>query len=278
MILPVPVKQPSQENSLRFIDLSKYEKFFDDLASAFPRQPKFTLGCAATPTSASRGGIDSALLVHEVGDFIASFVPAIDDFDRLDEQFVIPKETWLKLPGYENYGFAVFQLAVQKGSTHPMAFEYDVATESTFFPTVHIHDGEVHQMEEFDHELFVQHANLDSTTSPSYRDWNVVDEVTGFIRSESQADQYCDIDKSQGILRNDLLIHRQRMRGTLENQDVVYSFRGSPTIPTFNIRKYTPYWPWAVVAAGTAWFFNRRNKIKKLTNISHEKPLADHHR
>ncbi len=39
-----------------------------------------------------------ALSVQQVGDYIASFVPTMADFSRLDPQFLIPKETWDKIP------------------------------------------------------------------------------------------------------------------------------------------------------------------------------------
>jgi hypothetical protein len=34
-----------------------------------------------------------------VGDFVASFVPKVDDFDRLDPHSSIPKEVWNKISG-----------------------------------------------------------------------------------------------------------------------------------------------------------------------------------
>ena len=57
----------------------------------------------------------AALKVHSVGKFVASFVPSQSDFDRLDPQFVIPKESWAKLPEYQDFGFAVFQLKELSG-------------------------------------------------------------------------------------------------------------------------------------------------------------------
>src|SRR5690606_16069404 len=102
------------------------------------------------------------LAVHEVGDFVASFVPTLADFRRLDPQFVIPQESWDKIPEYSDYGFAVFQLKSLVGNPHPMAFEFTTRwPDRIFFPTVHIHDGEVHDREEFDHTLYLQHPEFD---------------------------------------------------------------------------------------------------------------------
>ena len=89
MILPLPVALPAAESDVRFIDLSEYDDIFDDISSAFPYIPRPGIGCGMMPTDAMANG---ALMVHEVGNFIASFVPTIDDFSRLNEKFVIPKE------------------------------------------------------------------------------------------------------------------------------------------------------------------------------------------
>ena len=64
------------------------------------------------------------LKVVEVGSFVASFVPAVKDFSRLDEQFRLPDGTWDKLPQYKDYGFAVFKLKKGEQKVHPMAFEF----------------------------------------------------------------------------------------------------------------------------------------------------------
>jgi hypothetical protein len=80
-----------------------------------------------------------------VGNFVASVVPTVEDFRRLDPQFSISPEIWGKIPDYQDYSFVVFQLEELKGRPHPMAFEFETRhQENLFFPTVHIHDGEVH--------------------------------------------------------------------------------------------------------------------------------------
>lgn len=152
MILPVPTPKASPEDAVKFISLKKYENFFDDLRSGFP-QPKPGRGPHA-------GGLPPAntLTVVEVGDFIASFVPAVKDFARLDARFRLPDGVWDTLPQYKDFGFAVFKLKKpEKGQSkvHPMAFEFPRADKKVlFFPTVHIHDGKVHAKAGFDHSLF----------------------------------------------------------------------------------------------------------------------------
>ena len=79
-------------------------------------------------------------------------MPTVKDFARLDERFKLPPSTWDDLPGYKDYGFAVFKLKKGEQKVHPMAFEFPRGdTRKLFFPTVHIHDGKVHQTAGFDH-------------------------------------------------------------------------------------------------------------------------------
>ena len=262
MILPLPVEVPASETSIEFIDLSGYESFFVDLARAFPSLPQTKGILGATTESKS---VASRLAVHEVGNFVASFVPSVDDFDRLDERFVIPKETWLKIPEYADYGFAVFQLKELVGKPHPMAFRFKTRTKSLFFPTVHIHDGEVHTEEDFDHILFAQHAGLDSVAGSYRGPWNS-DWRTGLVRSADTAGKYCKIDKAKDLIAPDLLVHRKRLRGKLPNEDTLLMVDGSPTVPSFNYRKLIAWWPAALPFVGLAWLFNRRNRLKQEQN------------
>jgi len=146
IILPLPVKLPSTEQDIRFIDLSENDDFFEELATAFPYIHRLSIGCSSGPATTDAA---AELTVHSVGSFIASFVPRVSDFDRLAPQFAIPSETWGKITEYADYGFVVFQLAELSGKPHPMAFEFPSRTKDVFFPTVHIHDGEVHEREQF---------------------------------------------------------------------------------------------------------------------------------
>jgi hypothetical protein len=263
MILPVPIKQPAREDSLRFIDLKEYDKLFADLESGFPYTPPSRgIGCSDEGKSST-----SALMVYQVGNYIASFVPTIKDFSRLDARFWLPEETWSKQPQYAGYGFAVFQLASGKLKPHPMAFEFETAETSVYFPTLHIHDGEIHETEEFDHVLYLQHAGLDSRVYP-YRNADVRDRSTGIERSKFVAKEFCDAGRSQGVVNPDLLVHRVRMIGKQPNRDTVIAVIGDPTTPTLNLRGLLRYWPWLVVAAGVTWLFARRSKLKRMRAAS----------
>ncbi len=154
MILPLPVKAGTPEDGLTFVNLEKYPTLFKDVDKLFP-------SASAAPFGNAPGSIDSKptlkLAVETVGNFEASFVPAMADFERLDERFRINPDAWKSLPQYANYGFAVFKLKAGKSRIHPMAFAFPTADPSKiFFPTVHIHDGKVHKQESFDHSLYCQ--------------------------------------------------------------------------------------------------------------------------
>lgn len=257
MILPLPVKQPAEEGAVRFIDLKHYETFFEDLDNGFPFYQGLGIGCAAPTKSASRSGLE----VIKVGNYIASFVPTLSDFSRLDARFRLPDETWEKLPGYKDFGFAVFQLAAGSLKPHPMAFEFPTIKSDLFFPTVHVHDGAVHDSEEFDHILYMQHAGFDSRVY-AYQNSYIEDKSTGLIRSKHQASHFCNVDQTAGLVDRNLLVHRKFLGGELPNTDTVIKVSGDPARPTFNFRRWLSYAPWLVMVAAIGWLFNRRSKMK----------------
>lgn len=266
MILPIPVRQPAGEESLRFIDLEGYPEFFDDLSTGFPYQPPpYSVGCSAS----RNGAAADSLTVFNVGNYIASFVPSLTDFSRLDERFTLPKSTWAQVPQYAKYGFAVFQLAAGSLTPHPMAFEFETALESIFFPTLHIHDGEVHASEPFDHVLYVQHAGLDSRVS-SYQNSDVLDTSTGLIRSKYTAREFCDIARCSGVVDKGLLVHRKFIQGAYPNSDTEIGVVGSPTVTTFNVRPLLEYTPWLLISAAATWLFSRRCKIKRISKLARQ--------
>ena len=109
MVLPLPVPTGTPEDAVRFVDLSGYRTFFADVERAFPvfmlPAAKGGLALLAAPSSRPR------LRVHEVGEFVASFVPTSADFDRLDPRFRLAPAVIAALTAQRGYGFAVVQLA-----------------------------------------------------------------------------------------------------------------------------------------------------------------------
>lgn len=207
MILPIPCAS-TDEDAVKFINLKEYEKFFDDLHAGFPPPP-----IKSRPLPAAAGGIapKAELKVVEVGSFVASFVPSIADFDRLDKRFRLPKQTWDKLPMYKEFGFAVFQLKPEAETVHPMAFTFPTtkANSPLFFPTVHIHDGEVHAKADFDHVLYLQPPDMAQMLP------------RGWEESPQPAGMFMKVDKSQHLIDGDLHCYRRRMRGELKNADTL---------------------------------------------------------
>jgi len=172
MILPIPVRRDAGEDALRFISLSEYDGFFDDLERGFGVRQRALMDTMDAMASRS----DEWLAVHDVGLFNASFAPNRGALSRLDPQFRLPESAWERLPAaYDAYGFAVFLLkgfggpeaalvgatrppdSVRTKAVHPMAFEFERDDPTRlFFPTIHLHDGHVHELAEFDHTLFAQ--------------------------------------------------------------------------------------------------------------------------
>lgn len=257
MILPLPTKVGAGEEDIKFMDLSKYENFFKDLDRGFPDNRPM----ADSKSRITSAAVDPApLKVHEVGDFIASFVPNMKDFDRLDPQFAIPSSTWEKIPAYADFSFAVFQLKELQGSTHPMAFEFKTRhPDRIFFPTIHIHDGEVHDEEHFQHRLYCQDPAFDQWTAGT-KYTQTTDRKTGLVRSERTAANFVDIARTRGIVDADLHVHRKTMNGRFQNTDVVLQTRqpaviGANHLPT--IRTLTA----ASMFLPLSWIMKRRIEL-----------------
>ncbi len=206
MILPIPTPKASAEDAVKFISLEKYPSFFDDVRKGFPVPPPPRDGKKDDSNGLKPGG----LAVVEVGDFVASFVPTVKDFDRLDKRFRLPDSVWEKLPQYKDFGFAVFKLKKpEKGQSkvHPMAFEFPRADKKVlFFPTVHIHDGKIHEKAGFDHSLFCQ------VSGEAPLKWD---------ESEKLADQFVKVKEAQGIVDGNAHVYRKLMKGTIDNKDVL---------------------------------------------------------
>jgi hypothetical protein len=221
MILPLPVATGSPDDALQFIDLSGYADLFGALESAFPAEYQ----------AVSRGGFSpqarrqAPLAVHDVGSFEASFVPTTADFDRLDPRFRLPTETWERLDGYRDHGFAVFKLRrstppglvarllgrkAPPRTVHPMAFSFPRRDASAlFFPTVHVHDGEVHPTARFDHTLYCQ---PDRSIEPHLGAWT---------RAPKPAGAYADQARARGLIDAAMPLLRLTLEGELPNRDTI---------------------------------------------------------
>jgi hypothetical protein len=162
-----------------------------------------TFVCWRSIGSAAGSASKPTLLVRNVGSFEASFAPTLADLDRLDPRFRLQPDVWRQLPGYEDFGFAVFQLRPGLKRIHPMALEFPRRDpESLFFPTVHVHDGgSVPRWADFDHKLFFQSARtvglVGSFTSPRGIEIEIapsaarrIEEAMGWFASSSPAGEF----------------------------------------------------------------------------------------
>lgn len=208
MILPLPTPPSPPEDAVRFIDLSGYPEFFDDMAEGFIWFREATFGVSLEPAG------KSTLEVYEVGSFQASFVPHLRDFARLDSRFRLPDQAWEQMPQYNDYAFAVFKLQAGAKDIHPMAFEFPRRNpEELFFPTVHVHHGIVEANAQFDHSLYCQ--------IPQGRvGWPSSSAVSLRIPSVEPARQFMNIAKTQGIVDADTRIQMQRIDGMDVNRDI----------------------------------------------------------
>lgn len=206
MILPIPVKPPAAEDAVKFIDLSGYPTFFNDLAKGFPVQrAQNTFGIASYSKSAGSAPLE----VQKVGSFDASFVPTIKDFSRLSPQFRLPAGTWESIPAYKFFGFAVFKLRKGSSVVHPMAFTFPTAVpKDLFFPTMHIHDRTIHPKEVFHHTLYCQ---VPAQTRA----------MIHWVESPALARTFVDVKKTAGIIVGDSHIYRMKLDGLMKNQDTV---------------------------------------------------------
>jgi hypothetical protein len=228
MILPLPVPPGSPDHAVRFINLAAYPTFFDDIQEGFSTIASRGLSKWLTEPA-------SMVPVHEVGCFEASFVPRVQDFERLERRFRIPRDVWDHVPEYRDYGFAVFKLkaagsgrgffhrllpgagkASAAQHVHPMAFEFPRRNpDLLFFPTLHVHDGRLHPEATFDHCLFCQ-------TAPEEHD-----DLQECAKSAWPAEQFVNIGLTQGIVDPREYCWRITLRGRLENKDTLLGKGGS---------------------------------------------------
>ncbi|HVV84926.1 MAG TPA: hypothetical protein VHE35_17800 [Kofleriaceae bacterium] len=226
MVLPLPVVVGAGEADVRFVDLSGYRTFFADLEAGFP----LVMLPAAKGGLPLRGGFPAQprLQVYEVGDFEASFVPTPADFARLDPRFRLPEQVLTDLTSYRDWGFAVVQLRRsmrglwgwlkrKKQTMQPLALEFPTRdAERLFFPTLHVHDGEVHAQAAFDHTLYWQlpagAPPPRSTTGPLLALGTPVD-------TSPPAGGFIDLARARDLVDGDAPCHRRVLHGLLPNQD-----------------------------------------------------------
>jgi hypothetical protein len=216
MVLPIPVTDGCGDDAVGFVDLSGYAELFRDMGRAFPERVTYSKGSSRlAPASLQR----PRLAVHEVGAFVASFVPSRRDFDRLDERFRLTPEVFESRAEYADYGFCVFQLSPRKGwfgrfkpqTVHPMAFTFPSRRpRALFFPTLHVHDGHVPDRASFDHSLYCQ------------TDDELLSGTFGFERSPRPLGEHVDARRAAGLVDDRAIAFRCVLQHELRNADAWY--------------------------------------------------------
>jgi len=230
MVLPLPVVPGSGDEAVRFVDLSGYPKFFEDVERAFPARER----TASFGLQAARANAPAKLVVHAVGDFVASYVPSPADFTRLDERFRMPPNVFASHAELADYGFAVFQLAphaltpappkrwfefwrsspggdaaAPEQGVHPMALVFPSRRpRALYFPTLHVHDGaKVPARATYDHALFCQSSDPVLTKTMA---WRATDDRLG---------AFVDAKRAHGLVDEAQLAYRSSIIGEVANRD-----------------------------------------------------------
>ena len=211
MVLPIPVLADSGEAAVEFMSLEGYPDLFKDLKRLFP-VPVARSGARSTGTHVLASS--SILEVHDVGAFEASFVPTLSDFGRLDPRFQMDAAVWDALPMYRDYGFCVFKLKAGRGQhAHPMAFSFPTRDPAKlFFPTVHVHDGQVPAEATFDHELYAQLAlpRVGLRHHPRFAGWS---------GPSANASTAVSVDRTLGIVDGEKPCLKRTLVGSHDNRD-----------------------------------------------------------
>src|SRR5262245_39553488 len=215
MVLPLPVPPGSGEGAVSFVDLSGYPDFFDAVAAAFP-EPEHEFGdlmvLAESPSRSAK------LVVHDVGSFVASYVPTPADVERLDARFRVPKRVFA---AYPDWGFAVFQLKptakrrrFRRARTgglaiHPMALWFATRKpRALFYPTLHVHDGaSVPATANYDHALICQTAD------------DLLAKTLPWAQSAGPLGKYVSASRAPGIIAAQDRAYQRGLHGDRPNRD-----------------------------------------------------------
>lgn len=229
MVLPLPVILGMPEDAVSFINMERYPDFFDDLKSGFPPRMLLTLSVGSRSVSLD----EPKLKVHDVGSYEASLVPRLEDFGRLDERFRLSSGVWDLLTEHRDSAFAVFKLkstaqglkgtlrgALGMGArprgVHPMALAFPSRTPAQlYFPTVHVHDDQVHATADFKHMLYCQ---PEQGMIAHLEDWE---------RSTGAASEFMKIPQAEGILDPAAHCYRLPLEGRYQNHDASVGENGS---------------------------------------------------
>jgi hypothetical protein len=211
MILPLPVAPGHDDDAVAFVNLTEAPQLFHELSRCFRPPP----GRAPAGPAVAAG--PATLAVHRVGAYDASFVPAIADFARLDARFRLPDAVLGRVPAYADYGFAVFQLRKGEAEVHPMALRFITRSpDRLFFPTVHVHHGDVPIEAVFDHTLYLQAPAGVSAGLSAKDDWERARHPVTEVMSLGNI---LRADPTRGLIQRQWPLFRRQINGMHPNAD-----------------------------------------------------------
>jgi hypothetical protein len=107
---------------------------------------------------------------------------------------------------------------------HPMAFEFVTRfPDKLFFPTIQIHDGQVHEIADFDHHLYYQGDGFSKAPTSTKVGDGLFKAATStkVVRSEEIASEFMDVTKTMGLVDEQQRCNAIVMSGRFPNQDTV---------------------------------------------------------
>ena len=158
MVLPVP-----NPDSLKFIDLSKYPKIFDDLRDSF-----YEDSFDGVTFDGDNFGINGVLQVFNVGSYKVSVAMNLNDIMRVDKTvFTLSNGCYDVLksnygePSTVPFGFIICKLVKGKDTYHPLAYSHTIISKDrVFIPTKHYHDNnETYTASNYDNSPKYMHTN-----------------------------------------------------------------------------------------------------------------------
>lgn len=218
MILPIPINTSKKipHKSIQLLDLSTDNNLFDNLDKIFLKPP---------PYQDNNWGYDhdnedsdDYHEVYKIGLYKMSIIPNINSIDRLNiKEFNIKASIFESLRGHYLTGFAFlvcqFDGQSEKEKMHPIGYIHDSymndGKKVLFVPTLHIHDGEIHKMENFDHLIFS--LKTDVGDEPFQNDKKI-----NQILQKNTIDAYIN-DRDKKTIR------RLKLEGELDNIDIMLS-------------------------------------------------------
>ncbi len=164
MILPVPLTGSADD--IELLDLKAEKDFFKDMYNLFPLEESEAED--DRPKAKAKGKGKAMLPVYKVGDYDVTIVPDTDSFNQVDDDAFTLNKRIVGMLMYlypENFAFLVCKFGgdSKEKHMHPLGYIHDrVDGANLFVPTVHIHDGEMHAEEHFDHRIYSFNTSMDN--------------------------------------------------------------------------------------------------------------------